>query len=332
MKWYEMQGKDKDVVISSRVRLARNIDGYPFPSRLDEKSAQEVISKVRAAFGDAYTYTDLTALTPLEIRGYVERQEISQDLANAKGPHGLLTSDKSGVSVMVCEEDHMRLQCVMSGLALKEAYELVAEADDVADSALDIAFDEKLGYLTHCPTNLGTGMRASVMMFLPAMTMSRQIQSLSAQLQKLGLTVRGMYGEGSSAEGCIYQISNQITLGITEEETLDKLSKIIDQIVVSERQLRESVGKNDELCDRIARAEGIFRYAKMISSSEFMKLYADLRLGISTDITQGISFEKLDSLLVRVMPANLMLESEQLSADEKQRDKLRAEKIRSIIG
>ncbi|MBQ2826346.1 MAG: ATP--guanido phosphotransferase [Clostridia bacterium] len=332
MKWYEMQGKDKDVVISSRVRLARNIDGYPFPSRLDEKSAQEVISKVRAAFGDAYTYTDLTALTPLEIRGYVERQEISQDLANAKGPHGLLTSDKSGVSVMVCEEDHMRLQCVMSGLALKEAYELVAEADDVADSALDIAFDEKLGYLTHCPTNLGTGMRASVMMFLPAMTMSRQIQSLSAQLQKLGLTVRGMYGEGSSAEGCIYQISNQITLGITEEETLDKLSKIIDQIVVSERQLRESVGKNDELCDRIARAEGVFRYAKMISSSEFMKLYADLRLGISTDITQGISFEKLDSLLVRVMPANLMLESEQLSADEKQRDKLRAEKIRSIIG
>jgi len=332
MKWYEMQGKDKDVVISSRVRLARNIDGYPFPSRLDEKSAQEVISKVRAAFGDAYTYTDLTALTPLEIRGYVERQEISQDLANAKGPHGLLTSDKSGISVMVCEEDHMRLQCVMSGLALKEAYELVAEADDVADSALDIAFDEKLGYLTHCPTNLGTGMRASVMMFLPAMTMSRQIQSLSAQLQKLGLTVRGMYGEGSSAEGCIYQISNQITLGITEEETLDKLSKIIDQIVVSERQLRESVGKNDELCDRIARAEGVFRYAKMISSSEFMKLYADLRLGISTDITQGISFEKLDSLLVRVMPANLMLESEQLSADEKQRDKLRAEKIRSIIG
>ena len=332
MKWYEMQGKDKDVVISSRVRLARNIDGYPFPSRLDEKSAQEVISKVRAAFGDAYTYTDLTALTPLEIRGYVERQEISQDLANAKGPHGLLTSDKSGVSVMVCEEDHMRLQCVMSGLALKEAYELVAEADDVADSALDIAFDEKLGYLTHCPTNLGTGMRASVMMFLPAMTMSRQIQSLSAQLQKLGLTVRGMYGEGSSAEGCIYQISNQITLGITEEETLDKLSKIIDQIVVSERQLRESVGKNDELCDRIARAEGVFRYAKMISSSEFMKLYADLRLGISTDITQGISFEKLDSLLVRVMPANLMLESEQLSADEKQRDKLRAEKIRNIIG
>lgn len=332
MKWYEMQGKDKDVVISSRVRLARNIDGYPFPSRLDEKSAQEVISKVRAAFGDAYTYTDLTALTPLEIRGYVERQEISQDLANAKGPHGLLTSDKSGVSVMVCEEDHMRLQCVMSGLALKEAYELVAEADDVADSALDIAFDEKLGYLTHCPTNLGTGMRASVMMFLPAMTMSRQIQSLSAQLQKLGLTVRGMYGEGSSAEGCIYQISNQITLGITEEETLDKLSKIIDQIVVSERQLRESVGKNDELCDRIARAEGVFRYAKMISSSEFMKLYADLRLGISTDITQGISFEKLDSLLVRIMPANLMLESEQLSADEKQRDKLRAEKIRSIIG
>ena len=332
MKWYEMQGKDKDVVISSRVRLARNIDGYPFPSRLDEKSAQEVISKVRAAFGDAYTYTDLTALTPLEIRGYVERQEISQDLANAKGPHGLLASDKSGVSVMVCEEDHMRLQCVMSGLALKEAYELVAEADDVADSALDIAFDEKLGYLTHCPTNLGTGMRASVMMFLPAMTMSRQIQSLSAQLQKLGLTVRGMYGEGSSAEGCIYQISNQITLGITEEETLDKLSKIIDQIVVSERQLRESVGKNDELCDRIARAEGVFRYAKMISSSEFMKLYADLRLGISTDITQGISFEKLDSLLVRVMPANLMLESEQLSADEKQRDKLRAEKIRNIIG
>ncbi|MBR6559161.1 MAG: ATP--guanido phosphotransferase [Clostridia bacterium] len=332
MKWYEMQGKNKDVVISSRVRLARNIEGYPFPTRLDEKGAQEIISKVREAFGNEYTYTDLTALSPLEIKGYIERQEISTDMAKAKGPHGLLTSDKNGVSIMVCEEDHMRLQCVMSGLALREAYELVAEADDKADSALDIAFDEKLGYLTHCPTNLGTGMRASVMVFLPGMTMSRQIQSLSSQLQKLGLTVRGMYGEGSAADGCIYQISNQVTLGITEEETLDKLSNIIDQIVVSERQLRESIIKSDELCDRIARAEGVFRYAKMISSSEFMKLYADLRLGVSTDIIRGISYEKLDSLLVNVMPANLMLDSEQLSADEKQRDKLRAEKIRTIIG
>lgn len=333
MAWYNTLGKDSDTVISTRVRLARNINGYPFASRLDVAKANEIIEKVSVPLeASGFRKINFSDLSPVMATSYVERHYVSPEFATKEAPHALFLQETAGLAVMVCEEDHLRIQSILPGLALEDAYLNASRTEKRLDEDFDFAYSDSLGYLTHCPTNLGTGMRASVMMFLPAMTMSRQIQSLSAQLQKLGLTVRGMYGEGSSAEGCIYQISNQITLGITEEETLDKLSKIIDQIVVSERQLRESVGKNDELCDRIARAEGIFRYAKMISSSEFMKLYADLRLGISTDITQGISFEKLDSLLVRVMPANLMLESEQLSADEKQRDKLRAEKIRSIIG
>jgi len=331
MKWYSTTGKDKDVVISSRVRFARNLENYPFPARMNEAAAAEVITKIREAFGDSYTYIDFSKLTPIETRAYVERHEVSADFAKAKRPHGLLTCDKNQVSVMLCEEDHMRIQSIISGLALEEAYAAACEADDLVDSSLSIAFDEKLGYLTQCPTNLGTGMRASVMMFLPAMTMFRHIGILSAQLQKLGLTIRGLYGEGSSNDGCIYQISNQITLGISEEETLGKLSDIISQIVAEERKFRTALSKNEALRDRIARAEGTLRYALRIPSAEFMTLYSDLRLGVALEVISGIEYEKTDELLVTAMPANLMIMHEKQNADENERDKLRAEYIRSSL-
>ncbi|MBO4219807.1 MAG: ATP--guanido phosphotransferase [Clostridia bacterium] len=332
MKWFKSHGNEKDTVISSRVRFARNIAGYPFPSRLDSKTAEEVIGKIRKAYPD-YTYTDFTKLDTTEARAYVERHEVSSEFAEARGPHGLLSSEKDGVSIMLCEEDHMRIQCITSGLSLKEAYEGACRADDIADAALDIAFSEKLGYLTHCPTNLGTAMRASVMMFLPAMTMHGQIPSLAAQLQKIGLTLRGLYGEGSQGDGCLYQISNQVTLGISEDETLDKLSKVISQISASEKKLRENDAKDDDLCDRIQRSEGILRYARKISSSEFLRLYADIRFGIAIGSVKDIDYGKLDEVLIGSMPANLMINCGRQGAGDSERDVLRARYIKeNLVG
>lgn len=331
LKWGKhTEGTDRDIVISSRIRLARNLNGYAFPDRLDEKNAEEVIDKIRGAFGPEYAYKDFRSLSAAEAQSYVERHEVSPEFAAEKGPHGLLINEQTDVSAMLCEEDHIRLQCILEGLSLQQAYERVCEADDKLDATLDIAFHERLGYLTHCPTNLGTGMRASVMLFLPALTMHRQIGGLSAQLQKLGLTMRGMFGEGSAADGALYQISNQVTLGITEEETIEKLSKIVAKIEAEEKKLRESLAKNEEICDQIARAEGTLRFARRISSSEFMSLYASLRLGISLGIVSGISYETLDQLLAETMPATLMLASGGDMTPE-ERDRARAERIRKAL-
>ena len=201
------------------------------------------------------------------------------------------------------------------------------------DEEFDFAYSEQLGYLTHCPTNLGTGMRASVMMFLPALTMGGYIDSLANQLSKIGLTVRGLFGEGSGAAGCMYQISNQITLGISESETLEKLRDAITQIIESEKKARASItgDKLDRLTDRICRAEGTLRYAHMISSSEFIKLFSDVRFGIALGLVTDITYEQLGTLLVEVMPATLTLSSESTPKSESARDKLRAQKIQSIL-
>lgn len=328
MKLFQNKGNERDVVISSRVRFARNIAGYPFPGRLTKEQSDEIIDKVKSALGKDFEYTDFAKLSPIESRAYVERHEVSPEFAEVKGPHGLFTNTEKGLGVMVCEEDHIRLQSIYAGLSLKEAYAAACEADDLLDASLDIAFDGKLGYLTHCPTNLGTGMRASVMMFLPAMTMYRHIGRLSSQLQKIGLTVRGLFGEGSDADGCIYQISNQITLGITEEETLGKLSDVVNQIVSEEKKLRAELSKNEKLCDRIARAEGTLRYARIISTSEFMSLYSDLRLGIATGLTSSVDYRTLDSLLFEIMPANITLSKGAKELSETERDRARAEIIR----
>ena len=227
--WYEVPGNDSDVVVSSRVRLARNLADYPFEPRLSQEQAKEICDKIRSVYGDGWLCTDFSALPVTEKRAYAEKHLVSPDFAEKKMP-GILLS-RNSVHIMVLEEDHLRIQSIYPGLALEEAWHDAAEADGLLDAGVNVAYTEQLGYLTHCPTNLGTGMRASVMLFLPAYTAARGIQPLTAQLSKLGLTIRGMYGEGSAAEGCLYQISNQITLGCTEEETIRKLETVVKQIV-----------------------------------------------------------------------------------------------------
>jgi protein arginine kinase len=336
MTWYENGENDRDVIVSSRVRFARNINGYAFGKKLTDEKAKEIIARVRDALGDSYKYTDFADVPPIEARSYAERHTVSPEFAAKKSPHALLSDIEKGVDIMVCEEDHIRIQCTLGGFDLKTAYETACAVDDMLDAKLSIAYDERLGYLTHCPTNLGTGMRASVMMFLPALTWARSIGGLQAQLSKLGITVRGIDGEGSDADGCLYQISNQITLGITEDETLRKLADVAASIMERERALRASwKGENlARLRDRVRRALGAMAYAEFMTTEEFMQLYTYVRLGASMGMVESLTPVELDSLLVAVRPATVTISggsAEQLAKDASARDAARAKLVREKI-
>lgn len=334
MAWYNTIGQASDTVISSRVRLARNLGGYPFASRLDANGANEIIEKVSAPLeASGFRKINFSDLSPIMATSYVERHYVSPEFATKETPHALLLQEQSGIAVMVCEEDHLRIQSILPGLALEEAYKNASRTEKRLDEDFDFAYTEKLGYLTHCPTNLGTGMRASVMMFLPALTRGGYMNSLANQLSKIGLTIRGLFGEGSGFAGSMYQISNQITLGITEEETLRKLNDAVHQISESEKKARLTITDDelDRLTDRIKRSEGVLKYAHMMTSSEFIKLFSDVRFGISLGIVSDITYEQLGTLLVEVMPATLTLSSESTPKSESARDKLRAQKIQTVL-
>lgn len=334
MLWYEYNGKENDVAVSTRVRLARNLNGYPFDGRLTEEKAGEIIGKVRAVFEgrDGWTFTDFAALSATERASYAERHIVSPEFAEKNGSRALISNEDSSVYIMVLEEDHLRIQAITAGFDLAAAVEVVNEAEALIDNALDIAYSDKLGYLTHCPTNLGTGMRASVMLHLPAYTGAGGIRTLQNQLGKLGLTIRGMSGEGSTAAGCLYQISNQITLGITEEDTIAKLEDIIGQIVAKERELRGRISREslDDLSDRVMRDMGVMMYATRIDSSELMSLYADVRLGAALNLID-LPVCKLDEMLMRGMPNTICAEHEGVVTPA-DRDRTRATVIKEIIG
>ena len=333
MAWHNAIGKDADTVISSRVRLARNINGYPFASKLDAAGANEIIEKVSAPLETAgFRRINFSGLSPIMATSYVERHYVSPEFATKEAPHTLLLQEASGLAVMVCEEDHLRVQCILPGLSLEDAYRFATDCDDVLDAALPLAYDEKWGYLTHCPTNLGTGMRASVMLFLPALTRGGYVATLGAELSKIGLTLRGLFGEGTAPHGCIYQLSNQVTLGVSEEEIISKLQKAIATVIKKERELRESLSdeEKDRRHDRICRSVGTMRYATLISSEEFFTLFADVKLGVSLGIVTDITHEALHTLLIEAMPATLSLATGSTASDAMTRDKARAARIKKI--
>ena len=334
MAWYNTTGPLADTVISSRVRFARNIKGYPFPSRLDTNGANEIIEKISVPLeGMGFRRINFSDISPVMATSYVERHYVSPEFATMETPRTLLLQEANGVAVMLCEEDHLRIQSILSGLSLEEAYKNASVIEKRLDADFDFAYSDNLGYLTHCPTNLGTGMRASIMMFLPALSLGGYIASLAAQLSKLGLAMRGLFGEGSGSAGCMYQISNQITLGISESEILSKLTEAVRQISESELQTRKNIGEDalDRLTDKVARSVGILKYAYMINTEEFIKLFSDVRLGISLGLVEDIGYEQLGTLLVETMPATLTLSSETTPKGEVARDKLRAVRIKAVL-
>ena len=335
-KWYERSGEQADVVLSSRVRFARNIEGYPFEPRLSDEAAKELIEKLGGVFNESegYKKTDFTSLSPVEIERAAEDHTVSNEFAAKRSPHALFSNEGEGVYVMACEEDHVRIQAIVPGLDLAGAYSRAERAEELLDGGVELSYSERLGYLTHCPTNLGTGMRASVMMFLPALTMSGGMRALSHRLAQLGLTVRGADGEGSSADGAIYQISNQATLGLTEEQIIEKLGDVVGQIIENERELRRRMSENDgeHIRDLSRRALGTALYAERMDSAEFNKLYTNIRLGVAMGCINETDFETLDRLRIEAQRAALM---EKFSLDENdsaERDRVRAKFVRETLG
>lgn len=332
-KWYIENGDQGDVVISTRVRLARNLEEYPFPCRLTVKGKEKVCEEIKnAVLSDdhwGFGFTWMKDFTRSQAVSLAERHLVSPEFASDRAGRGLLLTDDEAISIMLCEEDHIRLQVMMAGLALKEAYSVADKVDNIIGSKLNYAYDERIGYLTQCPTNLGTAMRASVMLHLPALTRCGQIGKLAATVSKLGLVIRGAYGEGSSPRGDVYQLSNQITLGISEETALDNLQSITLQLVAQEHAAAEKLLENPVEEDKIFRAKGILQNARVLSGDEFMELASLLRMGISNK-TLVFDITRLNELSVKVQPATInALEGKELSPQE--RDIIRAEWVRKAF-
>ncbi len=320
-------------MISSRIRLARNIKGIPFTGRMTVEQKKAVCTKVKevasAIPGYKFDYIDMENVTAIQAGSMVEEHLISVEFANNREGEGLLLDRKHNVSVMINEEDHLRIQVLGRGEKLATLYETASEIDDALDEKLHFAFSEKLGYLTHCPTNLGTGLRASVMMHLPALHESGLINKIIGSVSQVGLTVRGMYGEGSEPAGCVYQVSNQITLGISEKDTIERVEDIVRQIARNEAALREKMLENISIEDRVFRSYGIAREARIMSSQEFMKLMSDIRLGIEGGLL-NLDTKVLDDLCIKVQPYTLMLYGGE-GMEIRQRDIKRAEIVRDKL-
>ncbi|GEA14633.1 protein-arginine kinase [Moorella sp. E308F] len=314
-KWMEGSGPQADIVISSRIRLARNLKGMPFPNLMNEAQEVKVIRQVSQAIrapgvfqavGELKLQT-LRELSPVERQILVEKHLISPDLAEGKGEKAVVLRDDEAISIMVNEEDHLRLQCLLPALMLHEAWRLADAADDALENELDFAFDQERGYLTACPTNVGTGLRASTMLHLPALVLTKQAGQVLTALTKVGVTVRGLYGEGTEAQGNIFQVSNQITLGRSEEEIINNLSAVTVRLADQEREARELLRKQNrwQLEDRVGRAYGVLTNARVLSSQEALQLLSDVRLGVEMKILRGIDQRLINQLMVRIQPAYL---------------------------
>ncbi|HEY5583499.1 MAG TPA: protein arginine kinase [Ruminiclostridium sp.] len=331
------KGPEHDIAITSRVRLARNFADIPFSARMSVKHQAELMERMQEIISDnkAYgklMYADMTSMNPVDKVSLMERHLISPDLAETKGNSGAYINENENVSIMVNEEDHIRIQALFSGIQLEKAYKVCYDIDSIIAEKADYAFDDKYGYLTSCPTNIGTGMRASVMLHLPALVMTGYMKSILESCNKVGVTVRGIYGENSDAVGDMFQVSNQITLGRKEEEIIASIDGICKQIIDREKTLRLQLYKQNvyRFEDRIFRSYGLFVNARIISTQECFKLLSDVRLGVSMGIIKEIDIVTLNEILVSSQPATLQkISGKQLNKDE--RDIKRAELIRMKV-
>lgn len=332
-RWYRQNGPEGDVIVSTRIRLARNLTGFPFPSGMSVEQKKEVCRKVREALhgsDEKWEFLDMQNMLQRDALAMVERHLISPDFAACAEGSGVFITEDESLSLMVCEEDHLRLQALGAGMQPDALYERLDALDTVLDKVLQFAFDNRLGYLTQCPTNLGTGMRASVMLHLPALQERGVLQQLSNTVSKLGLTIRGMYGEGSKSEGALYQLSNQVTLGISEHAAIENLKGIVAQIVREERAAREELAANAVFADRVFRSLGILQNARLLSHEESMKLLSNLRVGVAVKLLDFVSLDTINGLMYAVQPAAVMTSAGQ-ELDPNERDVIRANMVREAL-
>ncbi len=336
-KWIENMSSNQDVAISTRIRIARNLKEYDFPLYLSLEDSDNltntVLDSMKDSFDDNYEFLRLRDLSTKERLMYVEEHLISPGLSRQFDKSSFLLRRDEKATIMINEEDHLRIQTLLPGLNLDEAWKLCSEIDDSLEEKLNFAYHRDLGYLTACPTNVGTGMRASVMLHLPCLTMTSHINSLTEAIRKMGLTVRGLYGEGTEATGNLYQVSNQTTLGEREEDIINKLNKIIIQIVNKERNVRKFLKerKGLELEDKIYRSYGILKNSRLMSSKEAMNHLSTLKLGFDCGYFSDDSNLNIMQLMIEIMPATLQKKLNS-DLDKDERDKIRAELIRNKLG
>lgn len=331
--WYKADNKTSDIVVSTRIRLARNLEGMPFPSRMTTQQRQELKEKVKKAIMDSNTpyskslkFIDMADIPENEIYAMVERHTISPEFAKNRNGGAIIISEDESISIMLGEEDHVRIQVIMGGFCLEEAYNIAERLDSMLYSTLRFAFDSNLGFLTECPTNLGTGLRASVMLHLPVSESAGEIPALSEAVSKIGFTVRGMYGEGSESAASLYQLSNQVTLGLSESNAIENLKIIATQIIDKEQNSRNALDKI-KLEDSVFRAFGTLKYARSLSTKEMMNLISRIKLGISMGI---LNIDTLPmQLFVENQPYSIMKKFGNISPEE--RDIQRATNIREIL-
>lgn len=330
---------ESDIVISSRVRLARNLEGYPFPSRMNAEQSSKVLDVLKEAvfkgnneMTENYRFIEIGKINPVDRQILVEKHLISPDMAEKQRASGVIISKDETISIMINEEDHIRIQCLFPGMQIDNAWKLCGKIDGLLEGSVDFAFNNDFGYLTCCPTNIGTGIRASVMLHLPALVMTGYIKNILEACGKLSIAVRGIYGENTEASGNMFQVSNQVTLGQTEEEIITNVNNVAMQIIQQERILRNGLYKQNPFRfeDKVYRSLGIFTNARIMSSEECMKLISDVRLGIDMGIIKSISKSVLDEIMLLTQPANLQKEvGEPIGPEE--RDLKRAEIIRSKL-
>jgi len=336
-EWLRGSGPDANIVISSRVRLARNVANYPFLSRLAAEQRQELTELLRDSLvaclePGEHQHLGLEDLNELDRAFLAERRLISREHADAEGPRGVSFSPNEAVSVMTLEEDHLRMQVIHSGEDLVGAWKALEELDARMSEEVEYAYSARLGYLTACPTNVGTGMRASVMLHLPAVVMTGELEKVFRAVLKINLAVRGLYGEGTQATGDFYQISNQVTLGVSEAEILERLSGVVPQIVLYERRAREALLQESRagVEDRVWRAYGLLTHARQMSTEEALHLLSALRMGVHMGILQGTPIETINRIFLLVQPAHLQkLQGRELSGEE--RSIVRADFLRSEL-
>ena len=301
MNWYLQNGKDSDVVISSRVRLARNLDKIPFKTRASKEDMQKVLNKIEEitpSLGYGLKFLKLKDIDDITKLTLIEKHVISPDFAIDKEEIGaILINEEENICIMINEEDHLRLQVFSSGMDLENLKNLIVEIDEKIDGLLDYAFSEQYGYLTACPTNVGTGMRASVMVHLPALTLTGNITKVLNVVNGFGMNIRGIYGEGTQSQGDIYQISNNQSLGITENEIIKNLKTITEKVIEQERLARKYLAKNQiELEDRVYRAYGTLAFSKKISSEECRNLMSIIKLGTDLGIIKELNDTKVSKI------------------------------------
>ncbi len=336
--WMKSEGPETDIVLSSRVRLARNLTDLPFPAQLGDRDGERLTARLKEAFdslGAAWqlTYRPLSEISPIERQVLVEKHVVSPALIQEPVRfQGLVADPGESISIMVNEEDHLRTQIFLAGLQLTQAWHMANRLDDDLERSLNFAYDSEMGYLTACPTNVGTGLRASVMVHLPALVLTRQVQQLFHALAQIGVVVRGLYGEGTEVVGNLFQVSNQVSLGLTEEEFVHNLTVVAQEIVGRERHARQLLTQSHrlEVADRVGRAWGILTHARIISSDEALKLLSEVKLGQDLQFVKIPGHTTFSELALMTRPGYLMDRAGR-ELQSMERDELRATILREKL-